>query len=120
MPHALSFALAALLAAPAAAPSTTVPASAVPPGEVLGWLQPLAGQSALACGTRLTCAADALRDSKPFWIVLDTHATQSAWTGIVKNAEGKAWSVSFGPHSVTVLSCNELVVEAAGLRCIAA
>ena len=126
MPHALSFALAALLAAPAAV--STTPAPADPPGDVLGWLQPLAGQAAVACGTvhaarpessPLACATNAIEQSKPFWIVLDTHDTPAAWTGIVRNAEGKAWSVSFGPRSVTVLSCASILVEPAGLRCIA-
>ena len=115
MSYPLSFALAALLAAPASTAPAPVPAN--PPGEVVGWLQPLAGQSAVACDT-LACAASALEQSKAFWIALDTHATPAAWTGIARNSEGKAWSVSFGPHSVTVLSCSSIRVEATGLRCV--
>ena len=119
MPHPFSFALAALLAAPAAAPPASAPVPANPPGEVVDWLQPLAGQAAIACDT-LACATSAIQQSKAFWIALDTHATPAAWTGIVRNAEGKAWSVSFAPRSVTVLSCGSIVVEPAGLRCVAA
>jgi hypothetical protein len=118
MPQPYFLVLAALLA-PAAASPTPTPAPASPPSEVLGWLQPLAGRAATACDT-LACAAEALRSARPFWIVLDTHATPGAWTGMVRNAEGKAWSVSFGPHSITVLSCGRLVAEPAGLRCVAA
>ena len=143
MIRTLTVALALILVAPASAvekllgaPAAQAPAS-VPPDEVTAWLQPLAGRAAIACGTHefaktasaaLTCAAEAIAQSKPFWIVFeDTSLDYHGWTGVVRNAEGKAWSIRFDggstmanmrrPHSVTVLTCDSLAVEGAQVRC---
>lgn len=138
MPRALSLAVSALLALPAAAAGMPEVPAADPPGLVVDWLRPLAGQSAIRCGTHhlatrkspaLACAADAIRRSQPFWVVLDGAGQgPGVWTGIVRNAQGKAWSIRFDEgsttagvqrrRSVTVLTCGALAVEGAGLGCV--
>ncbi len=144
MIRTLTVAFALILAFPAAAvekllaPPAAGPALLAPPADVVGWLQPLAGSTGIACGTHslanrespaLACAADAIRQSKPFWIVFEeVGADNGSWTGMVRNADGKAWSVRFDhgsklahmsrPQSVTVLSCTGLAVEGTGVLCI--
>ena len=138
MTRTLPFAIAIwLFAAPAGAIEKSVTLPGNPPADVVEWLQPLAGPTAIACGTHpfaktessaLACAADAIRQSKPFWIVFeDVGLDYSGWTGVVSNADGRSWSIRFDagshmthmerPHSVNVFTCGGLALEGPRLRC---
>jgi hypothetical protein len=139
MIRTLTFAIATCLAtASAAAVDKPVTLPGNPPADVVAWLQPLAGRAAIACGTHpfaktesaaLACAADAIRQSKPFWIVFeDVGLDYTGWTGVVSNAEGRSWSIRFDagssmahmerPHSVNVFTCGGLSLEGPKLRCL--